>query len=252
MIDTHCHFNFFLPEQQKRLWEEMQTKGVQNLIIPSVERKGWKEVLDIATQFSAYPAYGLHPIYQHRREDLSALDEWLAQYPAIAIGECGLDFYMKIDRIEQQYLLEGQIELAISHDLPLILHARQSLEQVLQTLKCYPKARFVIHTFTGSDRQLEKIFELGGYIGIGGTSTYPRAMRLRKQLISMPSDRYILETDAPDQPLYGHQGKENTPAQTLLVAKNLSKLRNCSVIQIVQESSTNVERLFKLSHYIKS
>lgn len=246
LIDSHCHFDFFSAERQAEFWVRMQAVGVTTMIIPAVSRETWEDVWQCSQRFPLFTAYGLHPIYRHQPADLVALQDWLATHEVVAVGECGLDYAVEIDRKEQQFFFEGQIELAVTFDLPLILHARGALEQVLQTVKRYPHARFVIHTFTGSDQQLAKIFELGGYIGIGGTSTYPRAQRLRRQLATVPSDRYILETDAPDQPLYGYQGRENTPALTAEVAKNLARLRGEPLEMIHRESMANCHRLFRL------
>lgn len=246
LIDSHCHFDFFTRAQQDELWARAQAAGVETLLIPAVSRKTWPQAAEAAARFPLYAAYGLHPIFPHQRADLAALDAWLDTHPAAAVGECGLDYTVAIDRREQQYCFEGQIAIAASRKLPLILHARKSLDAVLCTLRRYPDVRFVIHSFTGSDQQLAQIFHLGGYIGIGGTSTYPRAQRLRRQLAAVPSDRYVLETDAPDQPLCGYQGRYNEPALTAKVAENLAQLRGEPYAKICADSTASCHTLLHL------
>ena len=104
--------------------------------------------------------------------------------------------------------------------------------------------RFVIHSFTGSDVQLARIFAQGGYIGIGGTSTYPRAARLQRQLATVPAGRYLLETDAPDQPLCGRQGAPNRPAYIADVAAHLARLRGETPATISARSENNANTFF--------
>jgi len=124
------------------------------------------------------------------------------------------------------------------------LHARKALDAVLHHLQRGGNPRFVIHSFTGSDAQLARIFAQGGYIGIGGTSTYPRAARLQRQLTTVPADRYLLETDAPDQPLCGKQGAPNRPAYTADVAAHLARLRGETPAVISAQSETNANTFF--------
>lgn len=246
-IDTHCHLDFFTPEEQGLLRERARRKNVGAMIVPSVSVSRFAAVKD-ATRFAdCYAAYGLHPLYlaEHQPGDLQKLHQWISCERPIAIGECGLDFALEMDPKRQQYWFEAQVALALETDLPLLIHVRKSLEAVLQTLKQAPGVRFVIHSFSGSDQQLAQLLALGGYIGIGGTSTYPRAERLRRQLASIPEDRFLLETDAPDQPLAGHQGKTNEPAHVAEVAENLAVLRGCSPAQIAHLAHANCQKFFQ-------
>lgn len=132
-----------------------------------------------------------------------------------------------------------QLGIYAAYDLPLLLHVRKALDAVLHHLKRARYGHFVIHSFTGSDAQLERIFTLGGHIGIGGTSTYPRAARLQRQLATVPADRYLLETDAPDQPLFGHQGEPNHPVHPALIAANLIHQRGESLNPVSCQSEEN-------------
>lgn len=246
LIDSHIHFDFFDDEERAAQWARAQEAGVSQLMIPAVARAHWERIAAICAAQGFLPVYGLHPLYmaEHRPEDIAALAEFIRLHPCYGIGECGLDYYVPLDKKQQDYYFEAQIEIALAHDLPLIVHARKSLEAVLQTLKRYPKVRFVVHSFTGSDQQLAQLLDLGGYIGIGGTATYPRAQRLRRQLAVVPAERYLLETDAPDQPLFGYQGQYNEPMRVAEVAAVLAQLRGESPAQIAADSSRNFQRLF--------
>lgn len=246
LIDSHVHFDFFTTAERQELWQAAQAAGVGQMMIPAVARQYWQRIADICAEYGFIAAYGLHPVFlaEHQAADIAALADFVAQNPCLAIGECGLDYYLPLDKAAQQWFFEAQIEIALQYDLPLVLHARRSLEAVLQTLRRYPKARFVVHSFTGSDAQLDRLLSMGGYIGIGGTATYPRAQRLRKQLAQVCAERYFLETDAPDQPLCGYQGQANVPMRVAEVAAVLAELRGEAVEKISADSSRNFKRLF--------
>ena len=221
--DSHCHLDWF-PDPAATV-QEAQAAGVGRIVIAATTRARWADVTRAAALPGVYAAYGLHPLYQdeHSDDDLHALETQIHNHPTVAIGECGLDF-LGGDSAAQRATFAAQIDIARRHHLPLLLHARKSLDAVLHQLKRAHYARFVIHSFTGSDAQLAQIFALGGYIGIGGTSTYPR--------------------DAPDQPLCGYQGEANHPARTALVAANLARLRGEPLDRISRQSEANCDAFF--------
>lgn len=243
--DSHCHLDWF--DQAADIAAQAATVGVSSIIVPAVGVNNFEAVKQSALLGGVFAAYGLHPLYQaeHQPEHLEQLEAYLQHENPIAIGECGLDYSEHASHHQEQLdTFIFQLKLAKRFDLPVLLHARQSLDAVLYQLKRHAIKRFVIHSFTGSDQQLQRIFELDGYIGIGGTSTYPRATRLQRQLANIPSDRYLLETDAPDQPLCGRQGITNTPDQIPTIAQNLATLRHVPLETISQQSQRNMNQFF--------
>ena len=241
--DSHCHLDWF-PNPAATV-QEAQVAGVARIVIAATARARWADVARAAALPGVYAAYGVHPLYQdeHSDDDLHALETQIHNHPTFAIGECGLDF-LNGDSAAQRATFAAQIDIARRYQLPLLLHARKSLDAVLHLLKRGGNPRFIIHSFTGSDAQLAQIFALGGYIGIGGTSTYPRAARLQRQLATVPAGRYLLETDAPDQPLCGKQGAPNRPAYTADVAANLARLRGEPLAAISTQSESNANTFF--------
>ena len=156
-----------------------------------------------------------------------------------------MDFYSDIDRALQIEVFLFHIELSNKYKLPLIIHARKSLEDILQILEKKSPHKFVIHNFSGSDIQLKKIFDLDGFIGIGRSSVYPKALRLQTQLANIPNNRYLLETDAPKD--IKTKYPENNPTFIHQVANNLSKIRAVKIEQIVEENIRNSEIFFQHS-----
>ena len=236
MIDSHSHLDFFHPVIQTTLWARAKSYGLKNSLICAVFRDNFLAVKDCCQRLNLMAAYGFHPLYldKYQRGDFEFLKEFIKHNPTVAIGECGLDYLCNIDKNFQKEIFIKHLELAEQLNLPLSIHARKALDEVLHLIKPF-KVKFIIHSFTGSNQQLENIFKLGGIIGIGGTSTYPRAKRLQSQLKIIPKNSFLLETDCPDQPICGFQGIKNEPAKTFWVAKNLAELRNCTIKEIIED-----------------
>lgn len=238
--DSHCHLDWF--SNPELIAQKALLNGVHRIIALSIGASNFEKISALKNMNGVYCAYGLHPLYQkeHLNEHLDLLATYLNE--AIAIGEIGLDGTMDLFD-EQKRFFMAQLSLAQDFNLPVLIHARSALEEVLNILKRF-SVRFVIHSFTGSDVQLGKIIQMGGYIGIGGTSTYERAKRLQRQLKALPADRYLLETDAPDQPIFGKQGQDNLPEYIPEIAQNLALLRGENLEKISIDSENNFKRFF--------
>jgi len=140
IIDTHCHLDvsdFDLDRDD--VLSRCRALGVSKIIIPAIQAKTWSNVLDLCkTEKGLYPALGLHPVFinQHKADDLEKLEQLLETATPVAIGEIGLDFYIKeLDKQQQIDLFEAQLNIAKNHNLPVILHVRKAHDQVLQILK---------------------------------------------------------------------------------------------------------------------
>ena len=157
----------------------------------------------------------MHPAYlaEHRPEHLDALADWLIREKPVAIGEIGLDYYLPdLDAGAQADYFAGRLQLARRHDLPVIVHARHAVDQVIKYLRRFSGVRGVVHSFSGSEDQARRLLDLDFLLGFGGPLTYPRATRLRGLIRYLPLDGFMLETDAPDQPASAHSGRRNEPA----------------------------------------
>lgn len=251
MIDTHCHFDdasFALDRAQ--VLTEMQALGVSDLIIPAVTQASWGGIKALCRQHSQlHAAYGLHPIYlaEHQDEHLKQLELFVREHreQIVAVGECGLDFYLPELAVQQQTaLFIAQLKLAKNFDLPLIVHARRSVDAVLSCIRRVGGLRGVVHSFAGSQQQADQLIEQGFYLGAGGTLTYERAQRLRQILTNVPAECLLLETDAPDQPDSQWRGQRNTPLRLPIIVEALAELRNCSLAELAESTTKNAQRLF--------
>ena len=249
LIDSHCHFDFALfATKRASLWQAAQSVGVEALIIPAVARENFGAVQALCQQNPAWlPAYGLHPLFVHQPDDLLDLGFYLQQQ-AQAVGEFGLDFYAKdADKQMQMDYFIAQLDLAQRYGLPVILHVRKALQEVILQLRQYPGVCGVVHSFSGSLQQAEQLLDLGFKLGLGGTVTYPRAKRIRALLKALPLSAWLLETDAPDQPLCGFQGQSNHPAQVFKILQQVAILRPEPIDILAAHFYQNTLELFSLS-----
>lgn len=252
LVDSHCHLDAgeFDPDR-KEVIARAREAGVRHQIIPAIDAEGWPKLRDICRAGEGlHPAYGLHPMFldSHRDEHLAQLREWLAQERTVAIGECGLDYFVEgLDMQRQQFFFEGQLELAREFDLPVIVHARRAVDAVIAAIRRVGELRGVVHSFSGSEEQASQLWRAGFLIGLGGPVTYERAKRLRRLVAAMPLEHLLLETDAPDQPDSSNRGQRNEPARLTQVLRTVAQLRGDSEEHIAEVTSANAKRLFGLA-----
>jgi len=251
MIDSHCHLDVAEFDQDRdAVLARARAAGVVAQVVPAIARAGFEKLRDLcAAHADLHPAYGLHPMFldQHRPSHLAELRAWIEQERPVAIGECGLDFFVEgLDADTQRRYFVAQLELARELDLPVVLHARRAVEEVTATIRRVGGLRGVVHSFSGSAEQARQLWDLGFLLGLGGPLTYARARRLRTLAATMPLEFLLLETDAPDQPLAAHRGQRNEPARLGEVAATVAALREVPLDEIVAATTRNAARLFAL------
>ena len=252
LADSHVHLDDRdFDADRAQILQRAQDAGVLQLVIPAVDAASWPRIRDLCAAHprTLFPSYGLHPVFlrQHAPGDVAALSAWCARNDTVAIGEIGLDFAAAgLDPAAQRDYFERQLELARECDLPVIVHARQALEEVILTLRRHPGVRGVVHSFSGSEQQAHQLWELGFHLGIGGPVTYERAQRLRRIVAQMPIEFLLLESDAPDQPGAAHRGERNEPAHVVEVLRCVAALRDAPEAEIAAATSANARRLFGL------
>jgi TatD DNase family protein len=249
LIDSHCHFDdrSFDPDREDA-WQRAREAGVVAQVIPSVTAANWPRVKQTCRDYhSLFPAYGLHPMFchQHTDADLQTLREWIEQEQPVAVGECGLDFYIQDpDKQRQLELFEAQLDIANEFNLAVIIHARKAVEQVINCLRNHSGLRGVLHSYSGSLQQAERLIEMGFLMSFGGPVTYPQANRLHQLVAELPLESIMLESDAPDQPDSQHQGQRNEPSYLPLILQQISEIRGQSSDIISAQTSANALKLF--------
>lgn len=266
LIDTHCHFDADeFADKRSALWQACHACGVKKIIIPGVEPKQWQVAAQLSQTYSGiHYAVGIHPwwiekilpdtLTQGLTQGTALADshDWhislndpSAIQHCVAIGECGLDGRITASLAQQQALFELHLQLAQDYEKPLIIHSVKAHAEILHLLKQYrPPKGGVIHAFSGSLQQAQHYWQLGFYLGIGGTITYERAQKTRHAVTHMPLEALVLETDAPYMPLAGHQGEPNRPDYLPTIAQTLAHLRNQPLDIIARQTTHNAKLLF--------
>lgn len=249
LIDSHNHFDDASFDMDRdAAYQRASMGGVAIQVLAAVSACSWPKLKAIVARYPRlYAAYGLHPCYlaEHQPAHLDLLAEWLTQERPVAVGECGLDYYLPdLDpQVQLQYFAE-QLRLARRYDLPAVIHARRAVDVVIQQLRRFAGVRGVIHSFSGSEEQARRLLDLGILLSFGGPVSYPRANRLRRLIRYLPLDGFLLETDAPDQPLSHRRGQRNEPAFLPEVLACIADLRDADPAEIAAATTANACRLF--------
>ena len=248
-IDTHCHLDAgeFVADVDAVRARATQA-GVGLCVIPAVTVAAFDGARALAHRFGDAYALGIHPLYVDGVADdaLAALDAALSAHALdprlVAVGEIGLDYFVPelaapgALRERQEFFYREQLRLARRHGLPVILHVRRSVDQILKGLREIAVPGGIAHAFNGSVQQAAMFGALGFRLGLGGAVTYERATRLRALAAELPPELIVLETDAPDIPphwLYAtadaraagqHQGR-NEPGELPRIAQGIADLR---------------------------
>lgn len=249
LIDSHCHLDdaAFDPDRPDVL-RRARAAGVQKIIVPAYNPLFWPRLQQLcARNVMLYPAYGVHPLYLH-----DCASDWLEALPvlleqAVALGEIGLDRSANApDHGAQVACLKNQLQMARELDLPVILHARGTLEELILILRTFPGLRGVVHSFSGSLVQAQRLMGSGFYLGLGAAFTHARALRLQATIRSLPLQQVVIETDAPWQSGASFRGQRNEPAYLRETLEALAGLREIPARQLAEQLTRNTLSLFRL------
>lgn len=249
LYDSHCHLDAGeFDADRGQVLARARAAGVARQLVPAVDRASWDAIAGLcAADPGLRPAWGLHPMFldRHQPAHLDELADWLARRRPAAVGECGLDFFVEgLDPAAQRLYFNRQLELAREFDLPVVLHARRAVDEVIASLRRVGGLRGVVHSWSGSGEQARQLFAMGFCLGIGGPVTYERARRLRRTVATMPAEFLLLETDAPDQPDAGRRGRRNEPGFLPAVLETVAALRGEPPGRVAEATTANALRLF--------
>ncbi|MCD4834208.1 MAG: TatD family hydrolase [Bacteroidales bacterium] len=252
-IDTHTHL--FLPEfdsDRDQVIINAQKNGVEKVLLPNVDKSTTEHLLNLVAKYPdfCFPMMGLHPtsVTGNYKEELKNVESWLDKRKFYAIGEIGIDLYWdKSFKTQQEAAFRYQINLAKKHNLPIVIHARESFDEIFRIMDevMDEKLNGVFHAFTGSNNQAVKIIEWGFKIGIGGIVTFKNS-GLDKVVNNIDINHIVLETDSPYLAPVPKRGKRNESAFVLYVAQKIAEIKNISLEEVAQVTTYNAKQLFKL------
>lgn len=260
LIDTHCHLYYDpFDEDRDAMLQNAMNAGVQKFLLPNVDAESIPVMHQLCEQYpqNCFAMMGLHPcsVKENYLQDLAWVEQYLFQHKTefqfknfIAVGEIGLDYYWDKTLIPQQKdAFRKQIQWAKQLQLPIAVHARDSLDDILQIIEEEQDGTLngVLHCFTGNIQQAEKGIALGFYLGIGGVVTFKNS-GLDKVVEQISLKHIILETDAPYLAPVPFRGKRNESAYIKIIAEKLSQIKQVSVSEIATITTENAIKLFKL------
>jgi TatD DNase family protein len=244
LVDTHCHLDAAeFDADRDATVAAARLAGVHAIVVPAVERANFGAVAAVCREYpGCVAAYGIHPLYVNRarEEDIAVLREVIAREQSVAVGEIGLDrFVSDRDDAQQELYFVEQLKLARKAGLPVLLHVRRAIDQVLKQLRRIAVPGGIAHAFNGSRQQADEFIRLGFKLGFGGAMTFPRALHIRELAATLPLDAIVLETDAPDMAPAWKVGAGNTPAQLPRIAETLAALRGISFHAVAEATTAN-------------
>lgn len=252
LADSHCHLNYAgLAEDQAAVLARARARGVTAMLNIATRESEWDDVLATAEREpDVWATVGVHPheADTHAHVDTAKLVARAAHPRVVGIGESGLDyFYDRSDRARQQTSFRAHIAAARAAGVPLVVHTRDAEEDTAAILgEELGEGRFeaVMHCFTGSASFARAMLDLGFYISISGIVTFKSAADLQAVATAVPSDRLLVETDAPFLAPVPHRGKTGEPAYVADTAAFLAKLRGEAVDDLCDMTARNFHRLF--------
>lgn len=253
-IDTHCHLNFpQYDDDRAMVIGNAKKASVKQCINPGVDLFSSTQAVELAQKHPGvvFAAIGFHPYEAQHDSEINNLYKLYNDYKnyIIAIGEIGLDYHQyKGEKAEgkkqnQKILFEEQLHLALSNDLPVIMHCRDAYEDFFDVLDSLPRTpRGVIHCFSGGLQELRMAADRKFFVGIDGNVTYSK--QLAMIVPHIPLSMLLLETDAPFLTPAPHRGTRNEPKYIPLVAHEIAKLLNVSAKKVQEATSANARKLF--------
>jgi len=260
LTDTHCHLDFARFDLDRgKVIERAVERGLERILVPGIDLASSQAAIQIAEKYpQVYAAVGVHPNSGKTWEasTLSQLES-IAQHPkVVAIGEIGVDYFRDwTPRDIQKKIFKLQLELAIKLELPVIIHSRESYNDVFDTItKWHEKLEDVntqlaerpgvFHSYSGNIKLANDFIDANFYIGISGPVTFKKANTLRKIAAELPLDRILIETDSPFLTPHPHRGKRNEPANVSYIAEKIAYIRKIPLTQVGEITTENGEKLF--------
>ena len=252
MIDSHCHLNFKeLSQNIENIIKNSKQNNITSILSINTKPEDFEEHLNLIKNYdSIYISYGLHPsdVNTFNQISLQNFDRICTNKKVIGIGETGIDLYNNYEYVkEQRQVFETHIESSIKNDLPLIIHQRNSENEIIDILKNYKSnnLKIVFHCFTGSIDLLKFCLDNNYYISISGIITFKNASGLRDIIKNVPLNSILIETDSPFLAPEPMRGKLNEPSFVKYTAKYLSDLFDLTLGEFEKITDNNFFNLFK-------
>lgn len=262
MIFTDTHTHLYAKDYDGDREEMIQRAidaGVERMYIPGIGTDTIGPALALNKRFPkhCFPMIGLHPcdVKADYLSRLKVIESYLEnkEFTFCAVGEVGLDFYHDVSfEQEQRKAFLGQMDLALNHKLPLVLHVRKAFAETMEMIRVFKQEsgdrggelRGIFHCFSGTVEEAMQVLDLGGFLlGIGGVLTFKNS-GLQQVVEQVGLEHLVLETDAPWLAPVPYRGKRNESGYIPLIARRLSEIKGCSLEEVAEQTTSNSNRIF--------
>jgi TatD DNase family protein len=252
-IDTHTHlFSSKFEGDNESAVKRAIDSGVNKMFLPNIDMESITPMLELAAAFpkNCFPTIGLHPcdVKEDYKIVLAGMKALISEHKFYAIGETGLDLHWDKDSLPLQIeSLKIQIGWAKELNLPIIIHARESYEELFEVFDELndEKLTGVFHCFTGSQEQAEHIIAYGGFsLGIGGVITFKNS-GLAETIMNIDASHLVLETDSPYLAPHPKRGKRNESSYLHYIASKLAEVKGKTIEEISEITTSNALKLYK-------
>jgi TatD DNase family protein len=252
-IDTHAHiYDEEFNSDRATTLEKAYLAGIQKIYMPNIDHTSIDGMMETENKYpnQCIAMMGLHPCYIKKdfEKELYLVEDWLNKRKFSAIGEIGIDLHWDTNfRSQQEEALKIQIALAEKHNLPIIIHCRNSFRETMDLVKSVKgeKLTGIFHCFSGTKEEAEEVASIGFKIGIGGVVTFKNS-GLDKILPDLNLNDIVLETDSPYLAPVPHRGKRNESSYIPLIVKKIAELKKITIEEIEKTTTENALKIFKL------
>jgi len=253
-IDTHAHLYVEdFSEDRNEVLQKAKKEGVNRIILPAIDSQSHKAMIAMSETYpeTVYPLMGLHPtsVKEDYKKELTLVENYIAQGSLFhGIGEIGIDLYWDKTFYKQQIdALRIQVKWALELKLPLVIHTRDSFDEVYKILKPLVTNDMIgiFHCFGGTVEQANRITEMGFLLGIGGVVTFKNT-NLRQLLSEIDINHIVLETDSPYLAPVPFRGKRNQSSYIKLVAEKVAEVYKIPLKKVAEITTQNALRVFNI------
>lgn len=253
ITDTHTHlYSEAFDGDRKEMMQRALDAGVQRFFIPAIDSTYTQSMLDLEKEYpeNVFLMMGLHPTHvkENYKEELAQVEEWLSKRKFYAVGEIGIDLYWdKTFLKQQQDAFVYQIRLAKKHGLPIVIHCRESFDEIFEILEQEKGDGLfgIFHCFTGTLEQAHQAISYGMKLGIGGVATFKNG-KIDQFLDQIDLEHIVLETDSPYLAPVPYRGKRNESAYISKVLEKLSDIYGKSIEEIASVTTENSNKVFDI------
>ena len=261
LIDTHSHiYDEAFDDDRNEVVERARAEGVERIILPAIDGESNERLFDLCRACGDYvvPLMGLHPTSvndnPHWREELAEVERLLQAPPHgverfYGVGEIGLDLYWSRDwQAEQTEAFRAQVDLALAHNLPIVVHTRDAWEEMAEVVEAYAGRglRGIFHAYSSDVAMYERLRKCGDFVfGIGGVVTFKKSA-VAEVVKHMRLEDLVVETDAPYLTPAPHRGTRNESSYVRFVAAKIAELKGVDYEEVAMQTTMNAKRIFNL------